>query len=1096
MNKSKIKEDKNEERNFSILVRFLGACVFCYLISWTSLLFRPRSSYSIESFDRIIGMGVVNDSDITQLVSHFYLFLFILFISVFIFSKIKIYVLSFFRAKNISELWTLSILFVLGILNNILYIFVVYLNSSQIKISANILLILILFYLISFSLRVEKYVADKIVLICLTLSSLFFILTGVRFLLILAINLSFLTCYFYFFSNGKKFLKKINIQLLAFSSLPLLLFGFVEALHVLPQHGLFLTRPLVIFCFLSTLTVFIGWLADKYWPLKKETVFGSSLLLLIGFALISCQQGFYINVNADIFETANSSVLISDFLNHGVIPIVGHYGGHMLSGVLEGVGYALLTGDYYGAIFSPYSGYMLWPIWTICFFVLMKIVLKDVIGAFISTLCFPFISSSAIFFLGLLVCFATIDFLKRVNKSSVFLLWTSWIFCALYRLDLGFAFIVGSAGTIILICFRRRELSPLKLLLLSGIPIFSLGILVWLLACFYECVDPILRLKEFIAISASNRNWAYGFVGNPQIMAYSWCYLIIPALVCCSLSWLIINNKIAKKDGRTGIIILLLVLGFSYIANFTRGLVRHNLVEMAIPYITWTAYLYLAIFVSVAAKKRILVLPTLLFFFVVNGLLISNSAFSSPSLLQAYISNSFNLTNSWRKNEPNGEDFWSNLKKGRHRVERIEINQQLLRTITEFDSFLKEYLRPDETYLDFMNKSFLYSATNRLNPVYVAQSPIHLSGEFSQEMYLKEIERKIDKVPFAIFSQDNGAIGTKLDGVDHVIRYYKIAEYIYQKFCPLLTFGNYAVWVQKKRYEEYRNKLQKGIISDEGQDISTKDLVNHSECLNATCTIFNENLLLVATNSDPQLDGIQKSFNLKKFLGRYITIDLEYDSSVDGDIQLFFTDGKATNFSEENSIRVRAAMRGSVIFNIPFKITESTKLRLDPPPNSNFLIKKLTIKETPVIGGLQPIGYGYDLSNPLFHDYRVGHLSQLWGEYDEKKAKWNKIIASLERQEGIYKIPLISDRDKQDGNYLLIEIDAEKTSPADGADVEFYNKDMEKLYTFKFTIKEGFRSYLFRISSDYYWYASQPVFLKIKSPVKIKVDKVNLLQGD
>lgn len=1094
MIRSEGREEQNVKKNLSGLVFFLETCVFCYFISWMSLLFRPKGSYAIESFNRIIGMGVVNDSDITKIISHFYLFLFVLFLSVLFLYKSRFFFLSYLKKRNISELWILSILLILGLINNLLYIFVAFVNSSQIRISANLLLILIVYYSLAFLVKIRKQEVDKIVLLSFGLSSLFFVSTGFKFLAIFIAILSLLTVFFR--SLNTSFYEKINIELVVTSSFPLLLFALIEAIHILPQYGLFVTQPLILFWILSLITLLIGWLADGYFSVKKTPIFGSCLLLLTGYALLSCQQGFYINVNADIFETANSSVLISDFLNHGVIPIVGHYGGHMLSGVLEGVGYAWLTGDHYGAIFSPYSGYMLWPVWAICFFLLMKIVLRDEIGALISALCFPFISSLAIFFLGLIVCFSTIAFVRRPNKTNSVLLWASWVFCALYRLDLGFAFILASVGAVSLIYLQRKDFNLLRYFFFSGAIFLVLGILIWLSACLHEGVDPILRFKEFIAISASNRNWAYGYIGNPQLMAYSWCYLIVPALVTCSLAWLIVSKKIGRELGRTDIIVLLLVLGLSYLANYTRGLVRHSLVEMAVPFIIWSAYLYLALVVSFISKKRILVLPTLLLFFVLNGLIISNSTFSSPSLLQTYLSNSINLTDSWRKIENNGKNFWTNLKNGTYGLNRIQVNTELQRTISEFNSFLTEFLEPNETYLDFMNKSFLYSATNRLNPVYAAQSPIHLSGEFAQEMYLKEIEKKIKKVPFAIFSRNDLAIGTKLDGVDHVIRYYKIAEYIYQNYQPLLSFGNYAVWVQKNRYAEYRKKLQKVLVSDNVQKKSGSHLINHCQCINASCSRIGGNLLMVSNNSDPQAVGIQQIFDLNKYIDRYITITLDYESSVAGEIQLFFTDKEGEKFSEGNSLRAHASNKGIVSFNIPVKITKFTKFRLDPPANSNFEIKELSVRQTPYLQDLQSIDYGYDFSNPLFHNYLLNHLPRLWGELDIKKAKENEIEASLKENNGIYKLPLISDTDKKNGNYLRLDLEADKNGPKDGGEIEFYSKDMQKLYSFKFTIMNGSKTYLFRVSSDYYWYSSQPVFLKIKSLTKFNIKKIDLLKGD
>ena len=59
--------------------------------------------------------------------------------------------------------------------------------------------------------------------------------------------------------------------------------------------------------------------------------------IIFGIVCLWRQVEISATYSADLFEKANASILTSDFLNFGAIPIVEHYGGHMMSQVWEGI---------------------------------------------------------------------------------------------------------------------------------------------------------------------------------------------------------------------------------------------------------------------------------------------------------------------------------------------------------------------------------------------------------------------------------------------------------------------------------------------------------------------------------------------------------------------------------------------------------------------------------------------------------------------------------------------------------------------------------------------------------------------------------------
>lgn len=52
--------------------------------------------------------------------------------------------------------------------------------------------------------------------------------------------------------------------------------------------------------------------------------------------------------------------------------------------------------------------------------------------------------------------------------------------------------------------------------------------------------------------------------------------------------------------------------------------------------------------------------------------------------------------------------------------------------------------------------------------------------------------------------------------VPHNVRYYKIAEYVYANYRPLIGFGEVAIWCKPEIYEKYRKILEENQFSERG----------------------------------------------------------------------------------------------------------------------------------------------------------------------------------------------------------------------------------------------------------------------------------------
>ena len=157
-----------------------------------------------------------------------------------------------------------------------------------------------------------------------------------------------------------------------FAAIPAFLSVFIEAICVLNQHEIFIGHPKKVFALLFAFSFIVFSVLNLMLTQNNSRHFDSKKyaypLLIWGFALLTWQVPSSFARYPDWFEHANAATLISDFLNFNIIPIVGHYGGHMMSGVWEGIFYGIINNDFYNAGFSPYDGWLSNPLEFLVFF--------------------------------------------------------------------------------------------------------------------------------------------------------------------------------------------------------------------------------------------------------------------------------------------------------------------------------------------------------------------------------------------------------------------------------------------------------------------------------------------------------------------------------------------------------------------------------------------------------------------------------------------------------------------------------------------------------------------------------------------------------
>lgn len=898
---------------------------------------------------------------------------------------------------------------------------------------------------------------------------------------------------------------------------------YIELVTLLNQHGIYWVHIRENYFLVVVLglivTVSVAFIIVK----KKKEISNwkkvSYPAVIFGFACLWVQIAVSSTYNADLFETANSSILISDFLNFGDIPIVQHYGGHMMSGVWEGIIYAILNNDFMGANFSPYAGYIGVVIAFVFYYFVKNIWDED--SAILVVLFFPFYNSISYWGLGILMLLSAMIYIRKNTYLRAVVFWLAFIWCIIYRLDLGFAFILACMIGFAFYIIFSRNLTALKQLVLTMIGSGVIGAGIWFVICIWKGINPVNRLIEFLMINLSNQNWAYSSIGDMSTTKFAFTYIIMPFAAVIILLYTICGKKIREKVGYERWTALI-ILGFSYFFNFSRGLVRHSLVENDLDMCLWSALMFITVFITFIKENKKLFLPTFAICILCCRFFQTESNFADNSIADTATAKIGNYTETWtldrfaEENTPEGQTpmtYWAQLRTANETIERVAWNTDLIKTIQNYQVMIDALLDEDETFVDCINKTSIYPLLERENPVYVSQSPLQLSGQFTQEEFVKEMQ----EVPIVLMPYDgnNDRASEFLDGVPNLYRYYKVFEYVYQNYVPLCTYENgYAIWCLPDRYDEMSSKIKN--LAASGVDVKSELATADSLGRNSVDVVSNADgtISINFTGANPIISELQNLVDLSNYVDKNLTIAVDYKSDLIGDIQIYYTTDDGESYTEKKVVTyTMESQEGTAYFKVP--ITRYSRIRFDTPEGSNVQILSFRIGAT----NCQLANYGYDgpyLADdgasysylPAVHNYSLDRLPLIWAESDKENSVNNSIVSELSYSDGMYIYDLNSDDYDSEGNYLKANINydgADKAGNTDNDDEyvgatlkvgKIVNGQFETKYYYSFTVKEGLHDYMFRISNDYYWYLDDTDAVMVECGDQIQVYDMSVLEGD
>ena len=597
----------------------------------------------------------------------------------------------------------------------------------------------------------------------------------------------------------------------------------------------------------------------------------------------------------------------------------------------------------------------------------------------------------------------------------------------------------------------------------------------------------------------SNQNWAYANIGNYSNTVFGFVYVILPFVIIGCLTFVFLSKNMKKKLGDIEWIILI-ILGVSFLINYSRGLVRHSLYEMQTMVIVWTAYIFISYFYSCYKNNKKIFLPLFMLLILCNTLFMQDRNFNAKSVADNSVVYPEKIIESWtvdRRAEEAVMTFWEQIKEDEKIVQRVQLSDQLNEMVCQYQTVLDTLLDKDETFVDYTNKTILYALMGRENPVYVSQSPLQLSGEYAQEQFVEQIK----DVPLVIMPVDPSDFraSISLDGISNIYRYYIVSEYIYQKYVPLCQYEEvYAVWCLKSEYNRYAEKLDSVLLEDEYiEELKESDKV----VLNDAERIDDEQGVTISSvGSDPMIGELQKIIDLTQYEGKVVRFVIKYRTEKEGNIQMFYTTEEDEGYNNSKVKTEVISGEGDVEFAIP--ITKYSRIRIDIPSESQVTILSLATKIH-----AENINYGYDgpyeklddegiktyVYRDCLHKYNLNQLPWIWGSYDVESSNGCKVVADIDYEDGIYSFDNGFIDSKQTGNYLKIRAtyngkdngvmyqESDESIPVTIIMGNYENDNFVEKCRYEMSIKEGTYDYLIRVSADYYWYLGEIDAIKMET---------------
>lgn len=515
-----------------------------------------------------------------------------------------------------------------------------------------------------------------------------------------------------------------------------------------------------------------------------------------------------------IYEIGNL-VFAADTVRSGKLPILDYFSAHALSDTLPSILYALIHGDADGALSNPYGRLPEFFGLLIVFLILKKLFHKEY--AVLTACLFPFslglIKTTSV---CMAVVLAMLCALERKNSKAFVCFWITALAGVLFRYDDGINLGLGCIAALLFILIFQKDKVNIRRFILSGCFVAASALALYFLYCKISGIHAVSRMLEWISLTAdSNSTWAMYDFGDAGSFAFFIAYTVVPLCVIVVLAIVVINFVGNRKcPTAAAVVIAFSICGLLFIP---RTIVFHNLAigggktGVLLNFIHWTVSAFALYLCTVKEKPEGLRFAAWIAAF---GITLT----AEGALVTEYIpdrdASLYNMSAdyAWERKAAVSDDMSSIWGK-----ERIIYTDEMSSLCKQFGAVFNTLLEDDETFLDFANITALYAFLGRERPFYVTQSPSLLTDLKSQQYYLEEAASH--KVPLAVIGETTGNVVT-MAGIYHNVRYYTIAEYIYRNYRPLVHAGDFTIWCELDRYEEFSQRLNVSGLLDNGYEMA------------------------------------------------------------------------------------------------------------------------------------------------------------------------------------------------------------------------------------------------------------------------------------
>jgi hypothetical protein len=789
-------------------------------------------------------------------------------------------------------------------------------------------------------------------------------------------------------------------------------------------------------------------------------------LILLSLGLVCSQPYRLYNPADEFFEFANHGLSVDHFFRYGSIPIVETFDAHMLSSEFFAFIYGFLNGYEPWAVFLYFGTFSIGA--TFLLYYIFKKVLNPTV-AFLIVVSLPLMTllDNQFTFAGVL----GLMLIKLLDNRSVknhYLFWIAVVLLSLYKLDIGFAAIMAALVTYFAVNYILNKSFEFKKMMVPALVCIGAMLALFFILCLVKGVSPIGRLYEFLIVSMSNQNWAIEKMGDVNLTVFRLAYYLLPLTAFLMVLWVTIKISICSgfvqtlrdsKKLQYALILFLFFAGFFFF-NIPRGIVRHTLAYGNIKQITSTIPFAILMFVLLFKRNRPLIFMAS---FIGVYFLISLTAPTLQKHEYSKLAETFGSI-SFKDQFTKPYDF-----NGTRVGKSIDLSE-----INAFKGILDKLLQPHETYFDFSSKNYYHALTKRKNPLYVNQTPLMINGDKSQDMALEQI--RAAKVPIVLMPIREKA-WSGIDGVFVEYKYYKISEYLFKNYSPIMRFPSFDIYALNSKRPEYLRKLVK--------KAETGEAITDFSWLQKPSTVFG-NMRLVkdtdgkfkisAAGTSPFFRGMLEGLRGEKILDANYSgaaiFTLNITPGTAGSVRVYYVLNSQESYTEENTIEIPIQQVQAQDLTLKFP-----KMPLELMISINTgSIKFNSLKISKPGENIQPDAIP---TQPEPADYWLGEVPRLWAERSNEPvfSKVSRLSNSLYESLASFKKKDLKNYRKPFYCYLEAESDVQM-----GGSVTLYDGN-EKRASFHFNIVPGKAAYAIRLSSNYYWWLSTP-----ESRIEFKTD--------